>query len=106
MTDSARAEYAALWPRGPRQSKVKPLAKRLDTLEGKTIAWLWDYVFRGDEVFAQLEESLKARYPGVKFLNWSQFGNTHGSDERAVVAALPQKLREAGVDAVVSGMGC
>jgi len=37
MTDM---QYAALWPRGPRQAKVKPLAKRLDTLEGKTVAWL------------------------------------------------------------------
>lgn len=98
--------YEALWPRGPRQAKVKPLAKRLDTLEGKTIAWVWDYVFRGNEVFEQLEESLRARYPGVKFLHWDVFGNTHGSDERAVVAGLPDRLRELGADAVVSGMGC
>src|SRR5581483_4384726 len=47
--------YEALWPRSPRQIKRKPLAKRLDTLQGKTIAQLWDYVFRGDEVFAFLE---------------------------------------------------
>ena len=26
---NADAQYAALWPRGPRQAKVKPLAKRL-----------------------------------------------------------------------------
>jgi hypothetical protein len=105
MTDS-NPQYAALWPRGPRQAKVKPLAKRLDTLEGKTVAWVWDYVFRGNEVFEQLEQSLRAKYPGVKFLHWDQFGNTHGSDERNVVANLPQKLRELGADAVVSGMGC
>jgi hypothetical protein len=42
----------------------------------------------------------------VKFLHWDRFGNTHGSDERNVVANLPQKLRELGADAVVSGMGC
>ncbi len=106
MTDSASAQYEALWPRSPRQAKVKPLARRLDTLEGKTIAWVWDYMFRGDEVFAQLEESLEARYPGVKFVSWSEFGNTHGSEERTVVAALPQKLKALGVDAVVSGLGC
>ncbi len=106
MTDTPIAQYAALWPRSPRQAKVKPLAPRLNTLEGKTIAWVWDYVFRGNEVFAQLEESLKARYPGVKFLNWSEFGNTHGSDEREVVATLAQKLKALGADAVVSGMGC
>ena len=106
MTRSDDAQYRALWPRSPRQAKVKSLAKRLDTLEGKTIGWLWDYVFRGDEVFEQLEESLKERYPGVKFVHWGEFGNTHGSDERKVVAALPQKLKAMGVDAVVSGMGC
>jgi|GEM_PF-165595 len=103
---NAESQYAALWPRGPRQAKVKPLAKRLDTLEGKTVAWVWDYVFRGNEVFEQLEASLRQRYPGVKFLNWDLFGNTHGSDERNVVANLPQKLKELGADAVVSGMGC
>ena len=63
-------------------------------------------MFRGDEVFEQLEISLRAKYPGVKFIHWRDFGNTHGSDERAVIAALPQKLRELGADAVVSGMGC
>ena len=36
----------------------------------------------------------------------THFGNTHGSDEREVLEALPDKLRELGVDAVISGMGC
>ena len=89
--------YEALWPRSPRQSKVKPLAKRLDTLNGKTIAQVWDMVFRGDEVFEYLEEGIKARYPDVKFVSWKDFGSTHGSDERAIVAALPQKFKEAGI---------
>ena len=42
----------------------------------------------------------------MKFLHYSEFGNTHGGDERAVVAALPAKLKALGADAVVSGMGC
>lgn len=98
--------YEALWPRTPRQTKVKSLAPRLDTLEGKTVAQVWDQVFRGDEVFAALEEGLKARYPGVKFVSWREFGNTHGGEEREVVASLPKKFKEMGVDAVISGMGC
>ena len=106
MTRAEGAHYQALWPRSPRQAKVRPLARRLDTLEGKTIGWVWDYLFRGDEVFAQLEDGLKARYPGMKFVQWAEFGNTHGSDEREIVAALPQKLKAQGVDAIVSGMGC
>ncbi|MBI3044876.1 MAG: hypothetical protein HYY78_18825 [Betaproteobacteria bacterium] len=98
--------YEALWPRSPRQTKVKPLAPRLDTLEGKTIAQTWDYVFRGEEVFGFLEEGLKARFPGVRFVSWREFGNTHGGEEREVVAALPRRLKALGADAVVSGMGC
>ena len=98
--------YEALWPRSPRQTKVKSLAPRLDTLAGKTVAQVWDQVFRGDEVFAALEEGLKARYPGVKFVSWREFGNTHGRDEREVVAALPERLKALGVDAVISGMAC
>ena len=97
--------YEALWPRSPRQSKVKPLAKRLDTLEGKTIAQVWDFVFRGDEVFAALEEGLKDRYPNIRWVSYKEFGSTHGSNERKVVASLPAQFKELGVDAMISGMG-
>ena len=98
--------YEAYWPRGARQGKIKPLAKRLDTLAGKKIAFLWDFLFRGDEIFNTIAETLKARYPGVTFIDWREFGNIHGTDERKVVAALPQKFKEFGVDAAISGLGC
>ena len=99
-------QYAVVWPRSPRQTQLKPLAKRLETLNGKTIAQLWDYLFRGDEVFAILEEGLKARYPDIRFVHWREFGSTHGAGDRELVASLPQRFREMGVDAVISAMGC
>ena len=98
--------YEALWPRSPRQVQLRPLAPRLDTLDGKTIAQLWDYVFRGDEVYAILEEGLKKRFPNIKWVSYKEFGNTHGGDEREVVASLPRRFKELKVDAVISGMGC
>jgi hypothetical protein len=98
--------YEVFWPRSSRQVQSAPLARRLDTLNGKTIAQLWDFLFRGDEVFRWLEDEIAARFPGVRFVSWREFGNTHGSDERAVVAALPRRFKELGVDAVISGMGC
>ncbi len=98
--------YEVMWPRSPRQMQVRPLAKRLATLEGKTVAQVWDYLFRGDEIFEFLEEGLKVRFPGVRFVSWREFGSTAGKDERAVVTALPQRFKELGVDAVISGMGC
>ena len=98
--------YEVYWPRTPRQARLKSLAPRLATLAGKKIAFLWDYLFRGDEVFNLLEAELKTRFPGVSFVNWAEFGNTHGNEERAVVASLPKRFKELGVDAAVSAMGC
>ena len=98
--------YEAYWPRTPRQTKVKPLAPRLTSLEGKTVAQLWDDVFRGDEIFLLLEDALKKRFPGIRFVNWRDMGSIHGGHEREVLAALPAKLKELGVDAVICGMAC
>ena len=93
-------------PRAPRRKQLSPAAPRLESLEGKTIVQLWDYVFRGDEVFELLEEGLKARYPGLKFVSWREFGSTHGDQERAILEGLPDRLKALGADAVISGMGC
>ena len=79
---------------------------RVDTLEGKTVAQLWDELFKGDIVFELLEEGLKKRYPSIRFVSWREFGSTHGGDERKALAALPQRLKDLGVDAVISGMAC
>ena len=55
--------FAVHSPRPARQLQLQPLAPRLDTLAGKTVAQLWDYIFRGDEIFLMLEEALKAARP-------------------------------------------
>ncbi len=96
--------YEVLWPRGPRRMVQKQLAKRHPTLDGKVIALLWDFLFRGDEVFETLEQGLRERFPNVRFVSWREFGNTHGSDEREMVAALPQRLKALGVDAAISAV--
>ena len=98
---SDRDYFEAYWPRAARRVKSKQLAPRLTTLAGKRIAFIWDYIFRGDEMFETIEHSLSSRYPGMSFIGWREMGNIHGSDERQVVAALPAKLRELGADAVI-----
>ena len=97
---------SVFWPGAPRQGGEKPLARRLQTLDGKRIALLWGWLFRGDEVYELLQAALKARYPGISFIDWNEFGSIHGNDEREVVAALPEKLRRLGADAVLTAMGC
>jgi hypothetical protein len=98
--------YEVVWPSGERKQKMRPLAKRLDTLNGKTIAQLWDFLFAGDAVFAALEEALRAQYPGVKFVSWREFGSTHAVNEKELLASLPQRFKELGVDAAISSMAC
>ena len=95
-----------LWPRGRRTVTARPVAPRLETLAGKTVAQLWDDLFRGDEIFPILEEELGRRFPGVRFVRYDTFGSTHGRHEGKVLAELPEMLRRHQVDAVISGMAC
>lgn len=98
--------YDVVWPRSPRGVQRRLRAARLDGLVGKRIAFLWDYVFRGDELFPVLERELRARFAGLEVLGYETWGNLHGADEHERVGRLPDDLRHRGVDAVVSGMGC
>ncbi len=100
------APYEAVWPRGRRVAASRQNSRRLSGLEGKTIGELWDWLFRGDEIFPILERSLAERFPGIRFVNYTSLGNTHGGDEKRVIAELPGKLREHGCDAVISAVGC
>jgi hypothetical protein len=105
-TSKSNGLYEVVWPSGERKQALRPLAKRLDTLNGKTIAQLWDFLFAGDEVFAVLEDKLRAKYPGVKFVSWREFGSTHTVNEKELLASLPQRFKDLGVDAAISSMAC
>ncbi|MFC1915556.1 hypothetical protein ACFLW4_02555 [Chloroflexota bacterium] len=98
--------YEVVWPRGKQTIKAARLAKRLDSLKGKTIGELWDFVFYGDKTFPILEKELAKRYPGTKFVGYDVFGSIHSRGEAKVLAALPDKLRQNKCDAVISGLGC
>jgi hypothetical protein len=84
--------------------EVAPLDGIVD-LNGRTVGYIWDWVFRGDEMFEIISEHLAAQFPDVRFVDHTVFGNMHGPEEREIVAALPGKLHEHGVDAVVVGVG-
>lgn len=100
------AHYDVVWPSAPLGVQTRRLADRLDALDGKRIGFVWDYLFRGEEIFPVLERELTRRCPGVEIVGYDAFGNSHGADEAEVIAALPDVLRERRVDAVVSGNGC
>lgn len=98
--------YEVVSPSSPMGVSAKPSAPRLPSLDGKRVAFLWDYLFRGDELFPVLEKELVNRFPGVEVIGYGEFGNTHGGDEVEMIAGLPAALASRHIDAVVSGMGC
>lgn len=106
MAKTSNGLYDVVWPCGERRLKLRPLAKRLDTLSGKTVAQLWDFLFAGDEVFTALEEKLREQYPDVKFVSWREFGSTHAVNEKELLASLPQRFKDLRVDAAISSMAC
>jgi hypothetical protein len=104
--DTMETRDDVVWPRSPRGVQRRRRADRLDTLAGRRVAFLWDYLFRGDELFPILADELHRRFERVEIVGYEEFGNLHGADEKQRVARLPDDLRHRGVDAVVSGMGC
>jgi hypothetical protein len=105
MSD-AEPTYAVVWPGSPMGVQARRSADRLDTLEGKRVAFLWDHLFRGDELFPVLAKELTERFAAIEIVDHDEFGNTHGADEVEKIAGLGRFLHDREVDAVVSGMGC
>lgn len=105
MTTNIATEDA-VWPSSPMAEQAQPLAPRQNSLDGATIGFVWDYMFRGDELFAAIEHELGQRYRDITVVGWSEFGNTHGPDEASVVRDLPTQLAKHQVNAVISAVGC
>jgi hypothetical protein len=97
--------WEVVWPLGHQHTDTVAIPARLESLEGKVVAELWDWMYEGDRAFPIIESELAARFPGVRFVSYEVFGDIHGADELEVVAKLPELLRKHQVDAVIAGVG-
>jgi len=97
--------YAVVWPLGKSHWDKRDLNPGLGDLNGKTIAEVWDRVFRGEEIFPAIRAALKKKYPQVRFVEYDTFGDPQGVNQKQVLADLPALLRKHNVDAVISGVG-
>ena len=102
---SAEPLYEVVWPLGKVTTSAVPLAPGLSDLNGKTICEVWDWVFRGDQMYSVLNEQLRKKYPDIKIIDHETMGNSHALGEREWVANLPELLRKHGADAVISATG-
>ena len=97
--------YDVLWPLAPSAAPSGVLAARSPELDGKTVGELWDYLFKGEEIFPLIRRALAARYPSIRFVEYERLGSTHGRDEAELARTLPEALRKHGCDAVISAVG-
>ena len=98
--------FAAIWPGGVNAVPRIDPAVRPESLDSKTVGFLWDYVFRGEEIFPLIQGAIDQAYKDVRFVSYETFGSTFGGDEHQVLRQLPGKMRSNGIDVVISGIGC
>jgi hypothetical protein len=97
--------YDVVWPLAPAAAPEATLADRVGDLSGKTVGELWDYLFKGEQMFPLIRKALEQRDPGIRFVPYDTLGSTHGRDEAELAATLPDILRKHGCDAVISAVG-
>ena len=104
-SDSGAPRFDVIWPLSRKAVKLVSAAPRLPDLNGKIICELWDVLFRGETIYPQVRDYIRARFPGVNFVGHEEFGNFHSPRERQVHGVLPEKLRQHGCDAAIVGIG-
>jgi hypothetical protein len=87
-----------------RQPALLP-AEALNQLSHKRVGFVWDQLFSGDLIFDAIAAELGHSFDGMEFVAYDQFGDIHGADEKRVLEALPSRLQQHRVDALVVGIG-
>ena len=105
MSKQTEPRFDVLWPLAQRAVTDTRAAPRLPDLNGKTVCELWDVIFRGETIYPLVREYIRARFPRVKFVEYSEFGNFYGPHGERISDELPAKLRAHGADAVIVGIG-
>jgi hypothetical protein len=101
--------HSVISPIGAEAVEQKNLAQRLDTLNGKVVAEVWNEDFKGDIMFPIYRELLKERFPEVKIVPYTDipYASLKGtpSYQREVLNDIIATLKAKGADAVITGNG-
>ena len=97
-TSPTEPHYECVWPQGRKAYRGRKLQTRVPDLSGKVIGELWDYLFRGEDMFPILREELRKRFPGISFVPYDVFGNVHGPKQTELIADVPRLLKKHGCD--------
>jgi hypothetical protein len=101
----AEPVYEVVAPTGLVPQDQVPINPHPTSLSGKTIGFVWDYLFKGPVVFDAVRHLIDDRYTGVRYIDYEHFGDIHGFDSTHVLDELADKVRGAGIDAAVVAVG-
>ena len=87
-----------------RQPRLQPAAP-LSGLSHKRVGFVWDQLFSGDLIFDAIAAELGREFDGMEFVGYQDFGDIHGAEEKRVLEALPSRLQQHRVDALIVGIG-
>src|SRR4051812_40268473 len=68
---AAEPVYKIVSPMGESTATMIEMARRLDTLDGKTVALVWNHAFKADVTLPAIAEALKQKYPGIKIIPYT-----------------------------------
>lgn len=105
-TKTQEGMFEVLSPEGYYEPAIIEPTAPLAGLDNKTVGFVWDYLFNGDEVFKILGAGLQAQYENLRVVPYEHFGNIHGPAEAQVMDDLAGAAQAAGCDAMIVGMGC
>jgi len=101
--EAAVSAYEVVSPLGRRAEQRKEQLKRPRTLDNVTIGELSNHKFDSEFTFEVIEKALLKRFPNIRFVSHTQFGDTYGTRETEVIESLPAKLARLECDVVISG---
>jgi hypothetical protein len=95
-----------VWPLGGRPATESAAERGNNGLSGARVAFAWDYLFRGDQMWALVQEELRRRWPDITFVGPDEFGNFHDKFNTDVTGErLKSRMDALRIDAAVIGVG-
>ena len=75
-------------------------------LIGDRIGFLWEKIFRGNEIFPILEIKISERFDKVELVGYENFGSTVGHYSFITLTNISNYLKKIQINAILPGIGC
>ena len=75
-------------------------------LIGDRIGFLWEKIFRGNEIFPILEIKISERFDKVELVGYENFGSTVGHYSFITLTNIRNYMNKLKINEIISGIGC